>query len=800
MIKSKLGLCICLVISGGALLGCGGGAGGEGVSTSPSQKPRSSVSSSLNSSSSISSSISSSTTSSSSSSSVAISSASSVSSVSATTWNSVKFGGGGYVTGLIFHPSAKDLLYARTDIGGAYRWNPVNSSWTPITDGAGFGAAESRFHGVESMAVDPTDDRNVYMATGMYTFEPNGRLYISSDRGDTWTNVDLPVKVGGNNSGRAMGERLMVDPNKPNILYFGSREAGLWKSSDSGRTWAQVTSLSSVKMSAAQISAEGGTTQGVTSILFDTNTKGTGTPTQTIYVGVSPDYVKAANLTSSLYRSTDGGVTWNPVAAPVTGSYIPHIVRAEDGAKYIPFTGGQGPGAGGPGRLYKFDGTNWTLLKSVDPTQWTNPGLGGLSVSGSGATTRIALGVSNSWGNYNGQQIVQLSDDGGLTWREIEAMNPGETASGWVDDVEIDPFNRDHILHVHGGGVIETKNASSATPIWLGSVEGIEEIAVQSIVTPPPGTPYTLINSAGDVGTWVHTDLTKTPTLNPNLGWSNTDAADIDWSSPLYIAGAGNINSTSTSVGFWSDNGGLTWARFANLPAGAAANSGGSIAVTARNKMVWAPHNSVPSYTTDNGTTWTLTNLPSLPVVGQGWSRCYRLAADRQNPNKVYAFDSGGATWSGTPGKVYVSVDGGHTFTLSAGSLSVGMAPEAYWTTSMVANPNAEGDIWVTDGNALYHSTDSGATWTKLTNGPQGVSLIALGKKAPNETYSAAVYVVGKVNGVWGIYRSNNGGSTWSRFNDDAHQYGGIGVMAGDWNIYGRIYFSGTGRGMLYTN
>jgi xyloglucan-specific exo-beta-1,4-glucanase len=53
---------------------------------------------------------------------------------------------------------------------------------------------------------------------------------------------------------------------------------------------------------------------------------------------------------------------------------------------------------------------------------------------------------------------------------------------------------------------------------------------------------------------------------------------------------------------------------------------------------------------------------------------------------------------------------------------------------------------------------------------------------------------------VWGIYRSDDGGANWTRFNDDAHQFGGIGVMAADWNIYGRIYFSGTGRGMFYTN
>ena len=94
----------------------------------------------------------------------------------------------------------------------------------------------------------------------------------------------------------------------------------------------------------------------------------------------------------------------------------------------------------------------------------TRSGYGGVSVSGTGATTRIALGVSGTWGNYPGQQIVQLSDDAGQTWREIEGGMPGQTASGWVDDGEIDPFNRDHVLHVHGGGLVETRPASSSKP------------------------------------------------------------------------------------------------------------------------------------------------------------------------------------------------------------------------------------------------------------------------------------------------------------------------------------------------
>jgi hypothetical protein len=247
---------------------------------------------------------------------------------------------------------------------------------------------------------------------------------------------------------------------------------------------------------------------------------------------------------------------------------------------------------------------------------------------------------------------------------------------------------------------------------------------------------------------------------------------------------------------------------FATLPAGAAANtsSEAGIAVTARNNVVWGPGNSVPSYTTNNGATWTATNLPALPSIGIG--RGYRLVADRNNPNKVYAYDSGGHWW-GTAGKVYVSTDGGHTFTLSAGA--TGLAPNHFSTTSLVVNPNIEGDLWLADGNAVYHSTDSGATWQKLSHfesiwgsnpwpNVYGATAVALGKARVGATYSAAVYVVGVINGVWGVYRSDDGGATWTRFNDDAHQFGGIGVIAADQNVYGRLYISGNGRGVLYSN
>ncbi|CAJ0791578.1 Xyloglucanase [Ralstonia mannitolilytica] len=722
-----------------------------------------------------------------------------------TTWTSVKWGGGGYVTGLIYHPSNANLLYARTDVGGAYRWNAANSTWTPITDGIGFGGGEGDFHGVESLALDPNNDQLVYMMTGItVTQGHNGRIYISSDRGNTWTHYDVPFPVGGNDNGRGTGERLQVDPNNPSTLFFGSRTAGLWKSTDSGRTWAQVTGLSATTISG------GNSPLGVQQVIFDTSTKGSGQPTWILWATIAPDYANAAGLTSTLYKSTDGGASWAPVPVPsaVSGYYIPHVVRTSDGNFYMVFNAGVGQGIGGPSYLYKFGASNdgtWTLRNSS-----TSNGFGGLSVSGAGPTARIALGMTG-WNDTS--KIIQLSDDGGDHWHEIEAGMPhvGVDAggcAGWVEGVTIDPANRDHIMHIHGGGICETMNASSATPTWSPKVDNLEETVTLALVTAPPGASYNFINSAGDIGTWVNTDLTTRPTKGPMNWWSSGNAADLSWSDPAYIAAAGVDNKNGhTVVGYWSGDSGNTWTKFASLPAGAAASQSnvGNLAVPSRNNVTWAPPDSVPSYTTDNGASWASTNLPAFTATWNGFPRAYRLVADRKNPNKVYAYDSGGAPWSWQRGKVYVSTDAGHTFALSQGSINANLAWNAWRDTSMVVNPNAEGDLWLADGTAVYHSVDSGATWTKLSafapaNGTMGATVIALGKARTGAPYSAAVYVEGTLNGVWGIYRSDDGGATWARFNDDAHQFGDSGVMAGDWNTYGRIYVNGAARGLIFSN
>jgi len=74
-------------------------------------------------------------------------------------FHSVAIGGGGFVTGIIFNPTEKGLVYVRTDVGGAYRRDARSRQWVPLLDWAN--QTDWNLYGVESLASDPVDPRRV---------------------------------------------------------------------------------------------------------------------------------------------------------------------------------------------------------------------------------------------------------------------------------------------------------------------------------------------------------------------------------------------------------------------------------------------------------------------------------------------------------------------------------------------------------------------------------------------------------------------------------------------------------------
>ena len=102
------------------------------------------------------------------------------------TWRNVEIVGGGFVPGIVFNEGERGLVYARTDIGGAYRLDAGTGRWVPLLDWVGW--ERWGWTGVLSLAADPVDTGRVYAAVGTYTnsWDPNnGAILRSADRGRT---------------------------------------------------------------------------------------------------------------------------------------------------------------------------------------------------------------------------------------------------------------------------------------------------------------------------------------------------------------------------------------------------------------------------------------------------------------------------------------------------------------------------------------------------------------------------------------------------------------------------------------
>ena len=225
-------------------------------------------------------------------------------------WKSVQIVGGGFVDGIIFHPTAKGVSYCRTDMGVAYRRNDKTMRWEPLLDWLSYD--ELNPMGVESIAVDPSDANRVYLACGTYTNPrtPNGAILRSNDRGKTFQRTDMPFKMGGNENGRGNGERMAVDPNDGDIIYFGSRHNGLWRSNDQDESRQQISSFPDVTETPPDSIKDPNelrrwtwTNQGsgIIFVVFDLQGGSAGTASSTLFVGVS------LMNRDNLFRSTELG-------------------------------------------------------------------------------------------------------------------------------------------------------------------------------------------------------------------------------------------------------------------------------------------------------------------------------------------------------------------------------------------------------------------------------------------------------------------------------------------------------------
>lgn len=720
-------------------------------------------------------------------------------------WGRVKVVGGGLITGIIFNPKEKDLIYARTDIGGAYRWDPATKTWIQLLDWVSM--EDWNLSGVESLATDPVDPNRVYIAAGTYSndwVKTNGYILRSKDRGQTWEKTEIPFKFGGNMPGRTMGERLAVDPNDNRILYLGARNGnGLWKSEDYGATWHKVSSFTPV----GDVEDGYGGKVGPVWITFDPSTGSAGHATQTIYVGL-------ADKQTSIYRSVDGGATWEPVAGQPKQGFLPHHgTLGSNGMLYVTYNSEIGPFTAGSGSVWKLDTKTgvWTDISPTGAGDTSNP-YGGLGVDAQHPDTLMVTTLNKWWPD----QSIYRSTDGGKTWNNLWqftsypkrdnrytidysispwldwGVHPDPETSpvtsptlGWgIGDLEIDPFNSNRIMYGTGAtlyGSEDMTDFDKGEKIGISVMaNGIEENGILGLISPSSGAP--LFSAMGDIGGFRHEDLNTSPHMirNPYINAST----DLDYAetNPNLIVRVGHSQPDIVErMGVSTDNG-VTWTPAANpWQAESTYNTGGGwVAVSANgHTIVWAPTpdgNGVfpVSFSTDLGKTWTASKgIPQGAIV----------SSDRVNPDKFYGFLNG---------VFYVSTDGGANFSASAAS---GLPQNL--NGKFKAAPTAEGDIWLASSEGLFRSTDSGASFKKVSGISEALS-VGFGKEAPGKTYKT-IYAGLKVNGgKYGFYRSEDEGASWIRINDDQHQFANaVGTITGDGQVYGRVYIGTNGMGIV---
>ena len=150
-------------------------------------------------------------------------------------WHSSRIGGGGYVMNVVPTSDPK-IDYVYTDVGGFYRSDDAGETWRMLHGAlpATHGNQEPR-----SLVVSPTDPDVILVANGSHWQATREGVDRSSDGGKTFERT-LEAAFAGNGNERMMGTVLAVDPFHPNVVLAAAMQDGVFRSEDFGKTWKSV--------------------------------------------------------------------------------------------------------------------------------------------------------------------------------------------------------------------------------------------------------------------------------------------------------------------------------------------------------------------------------------------------------------------------------------------------------------------------------------------------------------------------------------------------------------------------------
>ncbi len=623
--------------------------------------------------------------------------------------------GAGRMTSIAPHPTAIGTVYAGAAGGGLWKTADGGATWEPLTD-------DLPDLAVGAVAVAPSAPDTIYLGTGEPTGMPGIGLLTSSDGGATWR---LPAAVIANSF-----YRLSVHPEDPRDVVAATDSGGL-RSTDGGATWTpflQGTAVTDLVRSAADPAVLYAAT-GASQVWMSQDSGATwtsrsaGLPSTPVRLSLAmspsnPQRLFAAaeiSGTAHVYRTTDGGLTWQDLDAVrndpdirrfmgTLGSWANAIVVLPGNPEVVV--------AGGVGAIRSADGgATWTAfpathadfhdLRSQGLTLWIAND-GGVWTSADGGLTAVDRNAGLVTRQYYAlandpsrpERVLAGAQDNGTSER------PDEGGSAWRSLGGGDSFD------------CAVNPIATDTVYTSGQFGGINRIvdSVDGSAVPQPITPPYDADEQAPFRTVLALDPTQPATLYTGSArvWRSTDAGD-SWE-PLPTATVG-----------------ANWNAYA-VATIAVAPSSPAVLMVGKGPNVYR--------TADGGQTWNRGDdgLPGAPVN--------RIAIDPTDASIAYA-----AVGAADSFGVYATTDGGaHWQPRSAG------LPSAAALVVRVA-PNDPAVLYCGTEVGVFRSNDRGATWSRLGAGLPATSVQDLQVRADGSVVRIATYG----RGVWELAQAPQG-------------------------------------------
>ncbi|MBN1116709.1 MAG: hypothetical protein JXA77_05875 [Bacteroidales bacterium] len=676
-------------------------------------------------------------------------------------WHNLEIGGGGYVTGLYIHPLDSNLIYIRTDVGGAFRYNAQKEEMVQLMNWAG--VEEANLYGVYGIAIDPVDTAHLFLSAGRYPFASPCDVFESFDKGRTFHALNLNLPMGANKHPEKIGNKLLLHPNG-NELWCATYGKGLWVYNLGKKQWEE-------KKFPPQ--------NNIQSILFD-RSRG-----DLAYISTVNDGIFVSDTTGENFRK-------------FTGYLFDNTDIALNDEENILFASSRNNGL-------------WALNINEERSSWKkinpNPELNEYRTvtwrNGMLFTAPSKPMGALKWGFY-------MSTNNGDTWRALDAkidqhiawhqkLFPGSA----ISDIVVDPSNSKRVFTTDWFSVFETKNILADTVVWSNKIaKGHEEVVCLNMKALPANNEgIALYTAHADIAGFAHVEADTIPyfIFKSSLGQEINNLTGLAFceSFPnfVYALGSQKHGGESSCLAASSDYG-KNW----KVLKAYKENWGwGRIAVSADDpdRIVLCTQNNGVCYSFDGGMTiHESKNAPKNLITGPVFRYNYVLTSDKEegewfylysrNDSAFYRSNNYGAEWE----KVCQMPVPDRKFFEN-------QLDTDYWRIESV--PGHAGHLFLCLANqGLLFSSDRGNTWER-NELLDAVPLMGLGAPLKNSNYPS-IYVLARKNEddeFW-YYRSTDQGKNFQRLNNPEVRIGNNPqFIEADRQTFGKVYIGTNGSGII---